>query len=468
MENISRLPIRTYFTVFVICSFFYLYPHNSCVFALSTEEERVMGERFLAEVQKQMKFIDDDFVNQYINSLGRYLIRPLDTKPFPFRFYIIKDSKLNAFAAPGGHIFLFSGLIEAVDVVDELAAVICHEIAHVSARHLAQRIEQNKKIGLGTMAGVLAGVLIGGKAGGAVSTGSVAAGIQTQLHFSRNDERQADQLGFKYMDASGFDPSHMVTVLNRIQSNQWYGTGRVPSYLLTHPTGPERMANLDTMRSGYSGKTENDVTRRFRAHFPYVKSIIIARYSSPSDAERFFNSELQKNAGSPWAHFGLGMVMKRRSEDEQARDHFEKAMKGDPGAGLILKSLGESSVLNDVGEEGIASLEKAVRQNPEDRTALFLLGNSYQEQEQYEKAIQIFLRLLAMEPVRNEVFHNLGICYGRLEKLALAHYYLGVYFQRTGKRDKVEFHFRKAESLAGNDPALRDRIRKAAGELAKK
>lgn len=462
MSNIKSAVLMA-IIIFSMCCF---YPQMS--FSLSVEEERVMGEKFLAEVRKQFKFIDDQFANQYISDLGHFLIRSLETKPFPFRFYIIKDNRLNAFAAPGGHIFLFSGLIESGDAVDELAAVICHEIAHVSARHLAQRIDQNKKIGLGTMAAVLAGALIGGKAGGAVVTGSVAAGIQTELHFSRDDERQADLLGFNYMDAAGFDPSRMVSVLNKIQNSQWHGTDRIPSYLLTHPTGPERMANLDTMLSGYTVKTERGEAVRFRNQFPFFKTIIIAKYWSPSDSERFFKSELEKNPNSISAHFGLGIVLKEQSDYDPAIDHLQKAMKESPDSLLILKLLGETLILNNQNEEGVGILEKVFKQDPQDKSTLLLLANSHQDLEQYEKAISVYKRLISMEPVPNEVFHNLGVSYGKLDKLSLAHYYFGIYFLRSGKRDKVLFHLRKAEGLSGNDPALRNQIRRAMEELNKR
>ena len=135
---------------------------------------------------KANNMVDDDFAHRYINSLGQYLIRPLETKPFPFRFYNVKHKALNAFAGPGGHIYVFSGLVEAVDSLDELVAVLCHEIGHVSARHIASRFEQNKKIGMATMVGVLAGVVAGVAGGGAgagfgVAAGSMAAGQQAQL-----------------------------------------------------------------------------------------------------------------------------------------------------------------------------------------------------------------------------------------------------------------------------------------------
>jgi predicted Zn-dependent protease len=140
----------------------------SKAFALSAEEERRLGQKFLIQVRQILDFVDDDYAQQYINALGHYLLESLEIKYFPFHFYLVKDNDLNAFAGPGGHIFLFSGLINEMDDIDELAAVMSHEIGHVSARHLAHRMEQTKNLGVATIVGVLAGVLIGGSAGAAI------------------------------------------------------------------------------------------------------------------------------------------------------------------------------------------------------------------------------------------------------------------------------------------------------------
>ena len=110
-------------------------------FGLSIEEERKLGQEFIAQIRGYFELVDDESANQFITDLGRYLTMPLETKPFPFHFYIVNDNTLNAFAAPGGHIFVFSGLIEAMDNLDELSSVICHELGHVTARHISQRIE---------------------------------------------------------------------------------------------------------------------------------------------------------------------------------------------------------------------------------------------------------------------------------------------------------------------------------------
>ncbi len=91
---------------------------------MSIDDETIVGNKFLESVRKQFSMADDDFANEYLNDLGQYLVKNLETEPFPFRFYAVHNSDVNAFAGPGGHIFFFTGLILAMDEADELAAVL--------------------------------------------------------------------------------------------------------------------------------------------------------------------------------------------------------------------------------------------------------------------------------------------------------------------------------------------------------
>ena len=447
--------------IFFLCLFLLissLTPLAPKVFGLSIEEEKKLGEQFMAQIRGHFELVEDESANQFITDLGYYLTMPLETRPFPFHYYIIKDNTLNAFAGPGGHIFVFSGLIEAMDNLDELAAVLCHELGHVSARHLSQRIEQSKKIGLATMAGILAGALIGGELAGAIMTGSMAAGVQTQLHYSRNDERQADQLGFKYAKLAGFDPAGLISSLTKIQKGQWFGTDKIPAYLMTHPTGPERMANLDAMLSDYRPDAPKEQAVKLKKRFPLFKAIIQAECLDSQQAERLFSLDLEKNPSSYLSHFGLGIVYKNRSQYDLAIHHFKAALKEKPETIPILTNLGEAYQMKGQEREAIQILEKAYDLDAQDRSILFHLAVSYEKLERYEKAIQLFEKLSFLKPVNNEVYYHLGLSYGRLNKLALAHYNFGLYFKKLGEIQKSRFHFRKADSLSGNNPTLRRKI----------
>lgn len=430
-------------------------------YAVSIEEERQLGERFLESVRQNVVLVEDDFANDYINDLGNYLIRPLETKPFPFHFYIIKASDLNAFAGPGGHIFIYTGLIEAMTEVDELAAVICHEIGHVSARHVSQRIAQGTKIGLATMAAVLAGAFIGGEAAAPIIIGSTAAGIQKQLSYSRTDERQADQLGFRYMEESGFDPSMIISAFKKLYQRQWLGSDAVPPYLLTHPGGPERMSNIEAMIANHGLHVQKNAhAEEFKASYALFKTILQARYLESQDAKRLFSAELQKDPDSPLAHLGLGIVFKETGELPEAIKQLQIALAGLPETISVLRYLADAYQLNGQDNEAVTILEKALTLNAQDKASLFLLATAYMNMEEYPKAINLYEKLIQMMPVKNEVFYNLGVSYGRADRLALAHYYFGIYFMKLKEIQKARFHFQKAMALSSNDPIFQTRIKK--------
>jgi predicted Zn-dependent protease len=436
--------------------------------AMSIEDETIVGNKFLESIRRQFPMAEDDFANDYLNDLGQYLAKNLETEPFPFTFYVLQNNDVNAFAGPGGHIFFYTGLIMAMDDADELAAVLCHEMGHVAARHLSNRIEQNKKIAIATLAGMLAGALIGGKAAGAVMTGSAAAGIQQQLNYSRDDERQADQLGFKYMNLSGFDPGGMVSMLKKLEKMQWQGANAVPSYLLTHPGGSERILNTESMMTSYEASKENREVRKFRKLFPYLKMTIVARYAEPQEAERFLKRVSAGSPDSQKADYGYGLLWKEKEDYGKAIEFLEKASREDPTFLPILRDLGEAYQLKGQDKQAIAVLERAMRINDQDKATLFLMAVSYQNLEDFDKAILFYERLASMKPVKDEVYHNLGVSYGRKGTLALAHYNFGIYFSRIGEMRNAKFHFQKSEELAANDPALKNRIRQAAESLRAK
>jgi predicted Zn-dependent protease len=379
---------------------------------------------------------------------------------------MIRDNTLNAFAGPGGHVFVFSGLAANMETVDELAAVMCHEIAHVTARHLSERMEQAQKIGIATMAGMLASILVGGKAGGAVMSGTMAAGLQKQLSYSREDERQADQMGFQYMSRSGFDPGGMIATLTNLEKGQWHSADVVPPYLLTHPGGTERIANIQSMMSTRSNRDQKEQPKsKYKDLYPFFRRVVQAKTGEPHEMEAQFRKELEKDPDSPLANFGMGILWQERSEHDKAIESFRKALKSRSEALPVMRKLAESYQLKGLDKEAIEILERAFRADTQDRASLFLLARSYQNMEEHGKAIRMFERLLLLNPVKDEIYYNLGVSYGRENRLALAHYNFGIYFKKLGERNKARFHFQKAQDLSKGDPVLTGKIREEAAPV---
>jgi len=184
---------------------------------LTVKEEEDLSRQVMAAILKHYQFVDDPVVVDYINAIGNELVAYLPEKLFTYHFYVVQADEFNAFATPAGHVFINSGLIMAMDSEDELAGILAHEIAHVYCRHISQKIERSKKIGLATLAGVAAGVLAGvagsPEAAQAITVGSQAAGMSAELSYSRENEMQADQLGLEYLKDARYSADGLLEIL---------------------------------------------------------------------------------------------------------------------------------------------------------------------------------------------------------------------------------------------------------------
>jgi len=223
-------------------------PSRLCHAFLTTAEEEDLGREFMRYVRKNLTLIEDPSIVNYVRKVGRRILAQYESLPFEFHCSVVKEEVYNAFAAPAGHVFINSGLLAAMESEEELAGILGHEIAHVLCRHISKRIEQSKKIGWVTLAGMLTGIFLSGnpEAAGAITTGSMAAGQSLSLMYSREDERQADQVGLKYLNKAGYGGEGLLEMLNKIRKKRWFGSEHIPSYVQTHPAVEERMGYLDT------------------------------------------------------------------------------------------------------------------------------------------------------------------------------------------------------------------------------
>jgi tetratricopeptide (TPR) repeat protein len=190
---------------------------------------------------------------------------------------------------------------------------------------------------------------------------------------------------------------------------------------------------------------------------------VAAKTGDPHDMEVQFSRALEKDPGSVLAHYGLGIVSQVRSDYDKAISHFQEALKGSPDSLPLLRKLAESYQLKGQDKEALGILERATKIDSQDKSSLFLLAKSYQNLEEDAKAIPFYERLILMPPVKDEVYYDLGLAYGRQNRLAQAHYNFGIFFKRTGAKSKAKFHFQKAEDLSRGDPVLQGKIREAMG-----
>jgi predicted Zn-dependent protease len=210
---------------------------GNCLNFYSIQKEMALGQQLAQEVAKQSKILDDPIISEYVNRIGQNLARNSDAK-VPFVFKVIDGDEANAFALPGGYVFVYTGLIKVASEEDEFAGALAHEIAHVAARHMTCQATKSQVAGV---AAIIPGVLLGGWAGyGARQAVNSAIPIASR-GFSRHDETEADYLGVQYMYAAGYDPTGAVSIFEKLESMQKTKPSAVAKVLATHPMDSDRI-----------------------------------------------------------------------------------------------------------------------------------------------------------------------------------------------------------------------------------
>ncbi len=211
---------------------------------VSVEQEREWGYKFDREIAKKVTLIDDPIVVGFVNDLGQDIVRGIEPQPFIYRFRVILDPTLNAFAVPGGYVYIHSGTILAASSLDELAGVVGHEIGHVKGRHIARM--QEKMAIPQLLAGIVGmGAAVAAKNAGPVVTAQ-AVNVAMQLQFSREFEAEADDMGMTFMSRAGYDPQGMAHFFEKIQAEERPGAIEIPPYLYSHPALKDRIKAVET------------------------------------------------------------------------------------------------------------------------------------------------------------------------------------------------------------------------------
>jgi predicted Zn-dependent protease len=197
---------------------------------ISLEKEIAMGRQLAAEIERQVKLIEDPTINEYVNRVGQNLVRNSDAK-VPFTIKVVESDEINAFALPGGFFYVNSGLILAADDEAELAGVMSHEIAHVAARH---GTEQASKAELINFASIPL-IFMGGVGGFALRQAAGFLIPMQFLQFSRKHESEADYFGLQYLYKTGYDPGAAVSFFEKLQAKETAKPGTISKMFSTHP-----------------------------------------------------------------------------------------------------------------------------------------------------------------------------------------------------------------------------------------
>jgi len=457
----------------LLCLFFLLATEAfipKAALSITAAEEEELSKEFMRVVLKNLKFVEDPAIVNYINKVGNKIVSILPPQPFNYRFYVIKEDVYNAFATPAGHIFIYSGLIAAMDSEEELAGILGHEIAHVFCRHISQKIDRSKKISIATLAGIAAGIFLGaegaGEVGSAVVVGSMAAGQSMTLAYSREDERQADHIGLRHLTKAGYSGHGLLTVFTKIRSKHWFGAEQIPTYLATHPAPEDRLSYIATWleknRKNLPPKTDP-------SEFKKVNTRLVALYSDETFALRKYKSAVSKNPKNSMANYGYGLVLARIGNRKDAAVYIKRALEREAFNPEFLIALGRIYFLDGQYEKAFTILESAVSIAPDDPEGLFYLGRTQMELGRFKDAESMLRTLTKKHPDYKPGFYFLGNTYGKQGKLADAHYTLGLYYTKKREHRNAVVQFEKALEKTkdpGKKKEIKDLLKKVSRRYA--
>jgi beta-barrel assembly-enhancing protease len=341
--------------------------------AFTTKEEKEMGKEFMKEIRRSTTIVNDVVIDDYINHLGNRLVASSFAKNKKFHFFVIDDPAFNAFAGPDAYIGIHSGAIITSNSESELAAVIAHEIAHVSGRHIESLISTAKNTQIAASAGALAAIILAGIANNKTgsdnspntvssqSLGNLANGLlmasaggaaQHLVNFTREHEIEADNMGMKILYNSGFDPKAMPAVFERMKQKYGETPLEIPRFLLTHPVTNYRIAEAKSRAGQFASKSFLN---------PETFNLIRARTWALTNKSRndWFKNPISKLA----SEYASALNLEEKSEIRNALSIASKLQKDQPNELLFTMLLAELEVKNNQFEQAINLLKTTLSSN---------------------------------------------------------------------------------------------------------
>ena len=438
--------------------------------ALTIGEERLIGQKILYSVRRDLHILDDPDISQYINRLGSQVLKVVGPQYFDYRFHVVQSEQFNAFAAPAGMVFFYSGLIEAMHKEDELVSVLAHEIGHVASRHLAQRLDKGTKVSMASLLLGLAGLALGvpGLSQGLL-TGSLAAGQAINLRYSREDEEQADRLSFGWMQDMQRDPEAMKDMLRTMRRITRYRMGDVPQYLLTHPNPEARLCYVESLLEiqGQQApgsalkKTDNFAFLRFRYR-------VLTQTTDLDRLRQYCTITLaqDKNADSQrMARFGLALIEAENRRFDQALEQLAIVQEQYPDRDIL--KVDQAVILQKAGRltEARALLEAQVRRDPTDIYGLFQLARVEAATGNSARAETLLLQVAQAMPEYPQVYFELGQIETNRGAVGIGIFYLGKYYLYQGREELAVQNLKRARRDTGVPEKMREEAKQILAEL---
>ncbi len=398
--------------------------------SLSPLEEAQLGREVMRQLLGGGYVLEDPELTDYIRALGARLLRHTNEQHIPFRFFMVRDGAINAFALPGGYVGINAGLFTASDTESELAGVLAHEIAHVTQRHIARSVDQSSGWDIASTALLLAAIIAGASdpelAQAALSLGMSAA-IQRQINFTRANELEADRLGIRTLSAAGMDPQGMASFFHRLsQKGQLYGEG-LPEILRTHPVNTTRIAEA---RSRAQNLPAGNSTSSLDYRLMKQRARLIMT-ELDSDALTTFRALYQREP-SVEHEYGLVLALLRNRAFKDAARHLDTLDRREPDQINIMLSRARMLSLSGQAPAAEQQYRETLKRHPKARPALLSLAEHLIREGQPAAARQHLLESDLLLTDDSETFRLLAMAARDMNETAEAHFQMSGYAHSRG------------------------------------
>lgn len=402
-------------------------------------DEQRIGEQIMREVAVSDEVVQDIEVIDYLNALGNRLAAASSDKQQKFNFFVVKDSSINAFAMPGGVIGVHTGLFLAAKSESELASVLGHEIGHVTQRHLARMLAAQKYDTFKNIAGIALALLVARAnpdlAQGALTT-SAAVGVQNQLDYTREHEREADRVGLQILSNAGFDVRGMPAFFDTLQHGSRFSEGGAPSFLRTHPLTGERIADV-------TNRVEQMPYRQVPSsiEFQYVKAKLQAYQGMVDTNIAVFEQNIKEGRTSNLAveHYGLAVAYLRKNALPQAESEIVWLKKNAPAHAMIESLRAKLYVAGNNAQAAGKQFEAALKIYPDNRALNYGYADHLLAIKQADSAIKLAKSQQRLYPNDAKFYEILASAYAMQNKSLLGHQAQGeAYFRKYDLARAIE------------------------------
>ncbi|MFT5519991.1 MAG: putative Zn-dependent protease [Enterobacterales bacterium] len=422
--------------------------------------EQQLGDYYIRILRQQLPIVNDPQIRNYINELGFKLVAANeDAKDRQFYFFVVNDPSINAFAMPGGYIAVHSGLIQNAETESELAGVMAHEIAHVTQRHLARRIEQQEQMSIPAMIAMLGSVLVMTKnpeAGMAALTTVQAGASQIMINHTRSNESEADRIGIASLVTAGFNPSGMVSFFEKMLQLSRYSGQRL-AFLSSHPLSQQRITeSRDRARNLKNHKKDNNFNfylfkERLASFLPKDFNPVQREYENILD-----NYPSSKR---PLAtEFGYALTLSNLSKYDKSKVILKRLAKRHPNSLYFTIALAESEIASNNPKVAINMLENLFSLNPGNDAITMTYARALIEDKQVKRALDILYAHLPNVEKEPSIYEIIAEAQSKDGLFKEVHESAGLKLYHSGDLQGALVQYKMAMNGRSDDPYFNSRL----------